>query len=30
MNFDATYDDIALIDGKYGAQNGLVVVSHVT
>ena len=30
MNFDATCDDIAMIDGKYGAQNGLVVVKHVT
>ena len=30
MNFHATYDDIALINGEYGAHNDLVVVNHVT
>ena len=30
MNFDATYDNIALIDGEYGAQKDLIVPNHVT
>ena len=30
MNFDATHDDVALIDGEYGAQNAMIAPNQVT